>query len=459
MNRAAPVIAGAGQVSGLQGASPLELMREAALAADSDAGGGVLDRVQSIGVLDCLSWPVPDPGALLASELNLSPRETVRTIIGGNGPIALLGDLCARITSGELETALLVGGEAVNPFMRAMRAGEPTGWPEQPEGTAPARIVGEDRPPSHEVELGAGLIAPIVYYPWFENAVRAAAGRDVDEHRTWLGRLWSRFADVARDNPYAWTREAPADPAATADGNRMAAFPYPKLLTANIQVDQAAALLLRGGGDGVHVHATATAEDVWFPGERHELHRSPAIAAAGGAVFEHTGAGLDDFALLDLYSCFPSAVQIAATELGLHLENDPRPPTVTGGLTFAGGPGNNYVTHALATLTRKLRERPDTLALATGVGWYMTKHGAAVLGSREPARPFADLYPEPDRRSRGLVGSGSGTLESYTVTYERDGTPATGIVSALADDGRRVIGTADPASLLDGDPIGRAVSV
>src|SRR3954447_2635875 len=151
--RNAPVIAGAGQVSGLDGASPLDLMREAALAADRDAGGGVLERVQSIGVVDCFSWPVPDPGARLAEELRLSPRETVKSVLGGNGPIALLGDLCARIGAGELDTARLGGGEALPALIRAMRGGDPVVWPEHPAGTAPARIVGEDRPPSHEDEL------------------------------------------------------------------------------------------------------------------------------------------------------------------------------------------------------------------------------------------------------------------------------------------------------------------
>jgi acetyl-CoA C-acetyltransferase len=455
----APVVAGAGQVSRVEGASPLDLMREAALAADEDAGGGLLDRVESVGVVDCFSWPVPDPGAALASELRISPRETVRTTIGGNGPIALLGDLCARIAAGELETALLVGGEAVTPFMRAMRTGEPTGWPTQPEGTRPSRVVGEDRPPSHDSELAAGLVAPVVYYPWFENAVRAAAGRSIDEHQAWLGELWSRFAAVARENPYAWTRDAPDDPATASPENRMAAFPYPKLLTANIQVDQAAALLLRAGGDGVHVHATAGAQDVWFAGERRDLHRSPAIAACGRAALEHAGAGIDDVAHLDLYSCFPSAVQIAARELGYDLASDSRAPTVTGGLTFAGGPANNYVTHALATLTQRLREDPDALGLSTAVGWYLTKHGVAILGAREPAQPFADLRPDVEAPAREIARGGRGTLESYTVTYERDGTPASGIVSALLDDGRRVLGAADPATLLDGDPIGTQVSV
>src|SRR4051812_8656729 len=103
MTSGAPVIAGAGQVSGLDDASPLDLMREAALAADRDAGGGLLERVDSVAVVECFTWPVPDPGAALAAELKLSPRETVKTVLGGNGPIALLGDLCARIAAGEIE--------------------------------------------------------------------------------------------------------------------------------------------------------------------------------------------------------------------------------------------------------------------------------------------------------------------------------------------------------------------
>ena len=37
--------------------------------------------------------------------------------------------------------------------------------------------------------------------------------------------------------------------------------------------------------------------------------------------------------------------------------------TVTGGMTFAGGPWNNYVTHGVATMVGVLREDPGDLGL------------------------------------------------------------------------------------------------
>ena len=84
---------------------------------------------------------------------------------------------------------------------------------------------------------------------------------------------------------------------------------------------------------------------------------------------------------IDLYSCFPSAVQIAMEELSLD-KNDPRGFTVTGGLPYFGGPGNAYVMNSIATLIEKLRMHPGKFGLATANGWYITKHGAAVFSSK-----------------------------------------------------------------------------
>ena len=481
----APVIAGAGQISRRAvdgGPSPLDFMVHAACAAAEDAGPGgetLLARAASVGVVDCFSWPVSDPGAALAHELGIAPRETVVSARGGTGPLELLGDLCARIRAGELDVALLAGGEAVNPFMRAIRDGRPTGWGDGP-GSEPSRVVGADRPANHAAEEAAGLIAPIFFYPLIESAVRGAARRSSEAHRRWLGELWDRFAAVAEDNPHAWTREPPrgAEALATAsEANRMVADPYTKLLTANIQVDQGAALLLcsaQAAQDAgiaperlVHVHATAKAHDHWFVSERDALHRSPAIAACGRAALGHAGAGIDDVAHLDLYSCFPSAVQIAAAELGIDLDRDARAPTVTGGLTFAGGPANDYATHALATMTGRLREDPDALGLSTAVGWYLTKHAVAVLSARAPVAPFRhhDVQAQVDALPRRRVAEGAtgdATVEAYTAVHDRDGTPTLAIVTCLVgdDEARAPARSEDPATiaaLLDGEPLGRTV--
>ena len=472
------MIVGAGQVTRRDGedVTPLGLMVDAARAALEDAGApGLAARLDSIAVTDCFSWPVPDPGRVLAAELGAEPRETVRSAIGGTGPIELLRDAGRRIAAGELDVALLAGGEAA----RSLLQGRYTGGPEQPAGSEPTRMVGKNRPQSHAAEEAAGLFLPIAYYPLFEHALRAAAGRGREEHAASLGRLWARLAAVAAGNPYAWATTTPdAETIATArPGNRLVADPYTKLMTANIYVDQGAALVVcsaeaaRAAGippeRWVFLTATAGAHDHWFAVERDALHRSPAIAACGRAALGHAGAGIDDVAHLDLYSCFPCAVEIAAAELGLDLENDPRPPTVTGGLTFAGGPASNYPMHSLAALTGRLRADGAGHGLATGVGWFMTKHATAILSATPPARPFGDFDVQaevdalPRREAAGADAAASAPVESYTVVYDATGAPSTAIVSALLDDGRRALARSDDpdtmAALRDEDPIGTRV--
>jgi acetyl-CoA C-acetyltransferase len=246
-------------------------------------------------------------------------------------------------------------------------------------------------------------------------------------------------------------------------------------MNANITVDQSAALLLcsveaaRGAGVDpqrwVFVEATAGAHDHWLCGERDAFHRSPAIAACGQAVLGHAQTVIDDVALLDLYSCFPSAVQVAGAELGIDLLDPARAPTVTGGLAFAGGPANNYVTHALATLVGHLRERPDERALATAVGWYMTKHGTALLAGRPGTRPFAhhDVQAAVDAQPRrGIASAGEaveGEVEAHTAIFDRDGTATMGIVALRLADGRRAFArTHDAATIAElqaAEPLGR----
>ena len=480
-----PVLVGAGQLTHRDGTvpPPLELMVAAARAAAADAGAGgdaLLARAQSVAVVDLFSWPVPDPGALLARELGLRPAETVRCARGGNGPVALLSDLASRIAAGGVDVALLAGGEAGTTFMTALREGRDPGWEVQPAGTTPSRLVGADRDPGHPAELAAGLIAPLFWYPMFEHALRGATGRTRVQHQVHLGELWLRFAAVARENPHAWSRgdALPADAAAIAEpgpGNRRVSDPYTKAMNANITVDQGAALLLCSVGAAraagiaperwVFVEATAGAHDHWLCGERDRLDRSPAVAACGAAVLGHADAGIDDVALLDVYSCFPSAVQIAAAELRIDLLDPARAPTVTGGLAFAGGPANDYVMHALATLVGLLRERPAERGLATAVGWYLTKHGIALLSGSPGARGFAhhDVQSAVDAQPRRAIAPATdavdGIVEAHTAIFDREGTATMGIVALRLADGRRAFARTHAADVIADlqavEPLGR----
>ena len=480
----APVIVGVGQAiqrpNGFESSQdPISLAVAALRFAGEDSGAGdyLLRGADSIGHVATISWPYQDEAALIAHELGAAPRQTIRTtLFGGDGPVRLVGDTARAIADGELDVALISGAETGATMTAAHRAGGRPAWPEQDPEARPTRVVGTDRVASNEAEIAVGLIPPLYNYALLETAVRAAGGLDEAAHMRSVALLWAGFSEVAVSNPYAWLPQATTADELLEPGpaNRPVAAPYLKLMTANIQVDQASGLILcsaeRAAQAGVprdrwvFVHAVAHAYDEWFLSERAELAASPAINAAGRAALAHAGVSIDDVAHIDLYSCFPSAVQIAARELGL--ETGDRPLTVTGGLTFAGGPGNNYAGHAVAALVGRLREDPGSVGLGTALGWYVTKHAIGVYSTTPPARPFAEIDAAVDRPQPRRATSdyrGEATVEAYTVPFGRDGAPEAAIVSALAPDGTRaLVRSADDhviSGLLLGDPLERQVTI
>jgi len=326
-------------------------------------------------------------------------------------------------------------------------------------------MLGVDRPPVTDVEMARGLDRPVTVYPLFENALRAFAGEAIVGHQRDVSRMWARFSDVAAGNPFAWSPRArtPLELRTVSPSNRMVSFPYPKYFNANDRVDQGAAMILcsveAARAAGVPVEkwvfpvSGADAHDHWFLSHREDLRSSPAIRLAGACALRRAGVGVDEIAHVDLYSCFPCAVQIAANELGLAVGGD-RPLTVTGGLAFAGGPGNNYVSHAIATMADVLRGDPGSVGLVTGLGWYVTKHAVGVWSTTPPRNGFAFDNPQEQvdslpRRSTASDFEGSATVETYTVIHGGDGEPERAIMALLTEDGVRVWGT-----LTDRDTLG-----
>jgi acetyl-CoA C-acetyltransferase len=218
--------------------------------------------------------------------------------------------------------------------------------------------------------------------------------------------------------------------------------------------------------------AGADANDHWFISHRPELHRSPAIRLAGAAALELAGVGIDDVGPIDLYSCFPCVVQMAAHELGLPADDPARSLTLTGGLTFGGGPGNNYASHGIAQAVGALRTEPGSVGMATGLGWYATKHSIGLYASRPPShkghQPFAwrNVQDEVDALPQCRVDSGATgavRVETYTVAFDRDGNPERGILACrTADDSRAWSNITDAdtlASLCATEGIGRTGSL
>ncbi len=476
------MIVGAGQVVQRPGEGeardPIALAVDAlrAAARDSGAGDALLCRADSVRHVATVCWQYRDEAALIAQALDVTPRENVRTtLFGGESPLRLLGETAQEIADGALDVALISGAEAVASVLAARRTAETLPWTEQPEGVEPTRVVGSARVPSTDAELAVGLAAPIFNYALLETAVRARAGATPDAHLQAVGDLWSRFSAVAAANPYAWLPGARGADELIEPGpaNRPVSAPYLKLLTANIQVDLASALIVCSAAAAddagvprdrwVFPWAVAHAHDEWFMSERAELALSPAIRAMGRAALEHCALTIDDVEHVDLYSCFPSAVQISAAELGLRTDDQQRPLTVTGGLTFAGGPGNNYCGHALATLTTRLREDPEAVGMSTGVGWYMSKHACGVYSAKPPPQPFRNIdanaaVESPQPRRATADHKGDATVEAYTVPFGADGVPEAVIVTALNPDGSRaLVRTSEPQTItefLDSDQLG-----
>jgi acetyl-CoA C-acetyltransferase len=455
-----PVVVGVGQYTQRaapeDAREPVELMVESARRAEADADAlrSLLQAVELVAVVNILSWRHPDPGAVLAERLGLSGVRTLQTTIGGNTPQFLLNELGAEIASGRLRMALVAGVEAMYTRRRAPR---PLPWTEA--AGEPAPLVGDDRPGSSNEEAAHQAAIPTQVYPLFETALRAAAGRGVEEHQRGIAALWSRFAAVAAEQPEAWSRTpwTAEEIAAVAPDNRMVTFPYTKRMCANMTVDQSAAVLVCSDEVAremgvpedrmVYLHAGADAHDTYLVSERWSLARSPAIAQTGSDVLAAAGLGIDDVARFDLYSCFPSAVEMAIEALGLGgpLAGDYRPLTLTGGLAYFGGPGNNYVTHSVAAMVQACRADPGSVGMVTGVGWYLTKHSAGLYSTRPPAGGFTRVDPETTqkaidaapRRSQAGAYSGPAAVEATSVQYEREGSPRLGVVTALTPDGRR----------------------
>jgi acetyl-CoA C-acetyltransferase len=448
-----PVIVASAQVVGRDGepAGALELAARAARTALDDAPA-LAARIDQLSVVSILTAGGAGnaPASTLAAQLGLRPGiRTETTTIGGNTPQWLLTRAAAAIAAGELDAALIMGGEA----MRSARQTKGRTAP-GPMTATPDPVVGDDRFGSSPEELAIGLVLPTHVYAMLESVVAHRAGRDPAAQRRWIAGWLAPFTEVAAKHPHAWFPQArPAtELAEPGPDNRIVAEPYPKRMSAVLEVDQAAAIVVcslgaaRAAGvadRAVFVWSGASATDVFHVSARPDLASSPGIAAAAGGALAAAAIDVDALEQIDLYSCFPVAVEVAADALGLALD-DARGLTVTGGLPYFGGPGNNYGTHAIATLADLLRDG-DGLGLTTGLGWFVTKHAASVLGRQPPPYGFrlgdttaAQAAIDASALPVAAEGDGPAVVDAATVAYTPDGAPVAAPAIATLADGRRM---------------------
>lgn len=491
-----PVLIGSAQITlgaaGDLARSPQELLANAARAALADCGGAIdPSGIDTIAVIRTFADSAPQfaspfGGAAnypmaVARRIGAAPRRALYPEVGGNSPQMMVNLLAEDIRLGRCRLALIAGGEAIRSMTLLRKAGETPDWSEA-DDRAP-ETPGDPRPGMSVHELRHGIGNPSDTYPLFESALAAHHGRTMDQQRDHIAALFARFSEVAAQNPHAAmpiVRTA-ADIREPGPDNRMIAWPYTKYMNANMFVDQAAAILLCSYGAAramgvrpdhmVFLAGSADLSEKWLMSERVSYHSSPAIRSGAQAALSMAGIDAEALDLIDLYSCFPCAVECAADAVGLH-HDDPRGLTITGGLPFFGGPGNAYSLFAIAEMHQRLRGRDKGHGLVTANGWYLTKHSFGVYSSIPPERAWA--FPDDAPRQAEIdamtapaleqAPSGEGVVEASTVSFSRAG-PERGIIIGRLKDGRRFLANSEKgddamlAALMGPRPVGLRICV
>jgi acetyl-CoA C-acetyltransferase len=452
-----PVIVGVGEFSDhpkdiAAGLEPLALMVAALTRAEQDSGARLLHQIDSLDIVNFLSWRYHDPAQLLNERLGIKPRHCCYGPVGGESPIRFIHEAAQRIARGEASVAAICGAEAQSTATKAERAGVTLPWPpfahDAPE---PLRGANYQKP----MAATLGVAKPVTVYPFYEAATAAHWGLTPREAAQESGELWSRYAAVAAQNPEAWIKRAynPDEITTPTPDNRLIAWPYTKLMVANPMVNQSAAILVtslakaRAAGVPedrmVYIQGGASAEEPRDYLDRDQFYESHAQNAVLKVAMDLGSGDGTAFDAIELYSCFPCVPKMARRTLGLGAD---MMPTVAGGLTFFGAPLNDYMAHAACAMVRRIRAGAK-IGLLYGQGGFVTKHHALVVSSDAPQAALAQdtsVQAEVDR-NRGPVprfvtaASGTATVESFTVIYGRSGGAEHGVVMLRTTDDARAL--------------------
>jgi acetyl-CoA C-acetyltransferase len=475
-----PVVIAVGQVNDRPddpdlGLDSLGLMVAALRAAEADAGIDLLSKLDSLAVVDQISFRHMNPlHQKLAEAIGASPAICYQSDAPhGDTPIRLLNEAANRIGAGEINLAAIVGAEALRTAGgRLAKHGAP-----QKDVFDGVREATKKRGPGYA--QSHGLNAPLDVYPLYENAGRAAYGQTLAEAQAESGAIWAQFSEVAAKNEGAWVRK-PFSAEEILDANernRPLAFPYNKLMVANAAVNQGAGFIVASVAEArrlgisedrmIYVGMGAAAKEAASPLQRDRYDRSVSMDVSISRTLQLNRMTSADFDHVELYSCFPCVPKMARRTFGWPVD---RPATVFGGLTFGGGPIANYMSHAVVSMVQKLRESGRNGFLFANGGVATDNHCIILSSKPIAAASFPqdfDYQAEADA-ARGEVAvlekdyTGDATLESYTVFYGRDRLPKGGVVMARGANGCRTLAHVDAgeaeliAFLTDGkfEPVG-----
>jgi acetyl-CoA C-acetyltransferase len=444
-----------------QAKEPIALMEQALRDAAADAGSQeLLTRADEIMVPFSL-WPYSDPGRLLADKLGAASATTLLAEFGILQQ-GLFNRACERILQGDANILLITGGEARFREQTAARAGDEAPTTKQ-EGVEPDLTLRPAAEMMSGVESNAGLGMPVGFYAIMESALRYKQGLGIDEHRDQMAALYSRYSEIAAANPDAWSDEPVSAEHIREHSpkNRMLAFPYTKLHNSQWTVDQAAGLIFC---------SAAVAKELGIPREkwvfpvvstesnfmsvmasRADLGSCEGFRFAGKRAMELADVDFNEVRLRELYSCFPFAVRAQQEEFGLTDKGD---LSVTGGMTFGGGPLHNFVFQATVKMAQLLRENPGETGLVTTVSGMLTKQACGLWSTTPPAESWqvADVTEEVRAATTILEVvpdyAGEAVVAGYTVLYQGMD-PWRAVAVFDLPDGKRTVAYNEDSELMD----------
>lgn len=459
---------------------PVNFMARMAHLALADTGQpGLITEIDAFAAVDPVTWGYEDVTAETAAAIGLPEHCDKRWIpAGGNSPQYYLHGFVEDILSGKIKSALICGAETLYSLKRSMLEGKPPDWPAIPNGHDPLR---GQRTITTPLEAKHGLQLPTHCFALFENALSVSRGNSPEQQLKLSAALLAKNSQAAARNPNAWFRHSykSDEILQPADDNRLVVHPYTKRMCAIMEVDQAAALVLMSQSEAerrglmdkaVSILGGASAEDAWTPIEKPDFSSSPGMQAASHTALSHAGLQVTDIDGFDFYSCFPCVIQMALDNLGID-NDDPRPFSLTGGLAYAGGPGNAYTLMSVATAVEQCRRHASTY-MVTGLGMAAAKHVATILSSRPEHIASASFgcsrnagFNRTESPQTTEQANGNATIETWTVAYKRDGSVDKCILMLRLDDGSRTIanGGENEAALadllLENNPIGKSGQV
>jgi acetyl-CoA C-acetyltransferase len=458
-----PVIIGVGQSVHHPGdlkeiKSPLDIIQTAIEEAEEDSGVKSLkEKIDTLCLVNILSRPSDGLPSELSNAIGAKPADEAYTWVGASAPQWFVNRTAEKIVAGRTRLALICGGEAF--FSKRLEAKEKgaAGW----DWNFPKKepwMIGDMRDPLTALEMKYCLLVPLNIYPLFENALRYHKGVSIEQQRRELGEFCASMSTIAAKNPYAWFKKGrtSSEIISLSAGNRMVSFPYTKFMCSIMEVDQAAALFLTDVQTAkdlgvpqdkwIYLLGSGDAYDHWHVSERVNFYSSPSVKAAAGGALDLAGVTLEEIDYFDFYSCFPCAPRITRNMLKIS-DDDARPLTITGGMPYFGGPGNNYSLHAICNMVALLRQDPEKIGMIQALSWFISKHSVGIYSGATRRKFLSPPSSEKYRKTlkqlkRPCVveeATGRAVVETYSIFHDSAGEPINAVIIGRLDDGTRFL--------------------